>query len=96
MTEFGARSPDFVNYLAGQASAFVHNAERNWDDSQLALIAYRETKYDYLRQVDVHSHWIGLTMLMLSGPQQPRHGGNCREVQRAYSGQRKAIPQLSG
>jgi hypothetical protein len=30
-----------------------------------ALIAYRETKHDYIRQVDVHSHWIGLTMLMI-------------------------------
>jgi len=47
------------------ASAFTHAAERRWDDSQLALIAYRETKYDYVRQVDVHSHWIGLAMLMI-------------------------------
>ncbi len=47
------------------AGAFVHAAERHWDDSKLALIAYRETKYDYVRQVDVHSHWIGLAMLMI-------------------------------
>ena len=47
------------------AGAFTHAAERRWDDSQLALIAYRETKYDYARQVDVHSHWIGLAMLMI-------------------------------
>ena len=47
------------------AGAFTHAAERRWDDSQLALIAYRETKYDYVRQVDVHSHWIGLAMLMI-------------------------------
>jgi low temperature requirement protein LtrA len=45
--------------------AFTHAAERRWDDSQLALIAYRETKHDYVRQVDVHSHWIGLAMLMI-------------------------------
>ena len=25
----------------------------------------RETKYDYVRQVDLHSHWIGLAMLMI-------------------------------
>ena len=47
------------------AGAFTHAAERRWDDSQLALIAYRETKYDYVRQVDVHSHWIGLAMLLI-------------------------------
>jgi hypothetical protein len=46
-------------------NAFAHAAEHRWDDSQLALIAYRETKYDYVRQVDVHSHWIGLAMLMI-------------------------------
>jgi hypothetical protein len=47
------------------AGAFANAAERHWDDSQSALIAYRETKYDYVRQVDVHSHWIGLAMLMI-------------------------------
>ena len=47
------------------AGAFTHAAERRVDDSHLALISYRETKYDYIRQVDVHSHWIGLAMLML-------------------------------
>jgi hypothetical protein len=47
------------------ASAFVDAAEHHWDDSQLALTVYRETKYDYVRQVDVHSHWIGLAILMI-------------------------------
>ena len=47
------------------ANAFAHAADRRWDDSQLALTTYRETKYDYVRQVDVHSHWIGLAMLMI-------------------------------
>ena len=47
------------------AGAFTHAAERRVDDSHLALISYRETKYDYVRQVDVHSHWIGLAMLMI-------------------------------
>ena len=31
----------------------------------LPCLAYRETKYDYVRQVDLHSHWIGLAMLMI-------------------------------
>ena len=47
------------------AGAFAHAAERRWDDSQSALTAYRETKYDYVRQVDLHSHWIGLAMLLI-------------------------------
>jgi hypothetical protein len=47
------------------AGAFAHAAERRGDDSQLALTAYRETKYDYVRQVDLHSHWIGLAMLLI-------------------------------
>jgi len=47
------------------ASAFVQAAERHWDDSQLARIAYTEKKYNYVRQVDVHSHWIGLAMLLI-------------------------------
>jgi hypothetical protein len=47
------------------AGAFTHATERRGDDSHLALISYRETKYDYVRQVDVHSHWIGLAMLMI-------------------------------
>jgi hypothetical protein len=47
------------------AGAFAHAAERRGDDSQLALTAYRETKYDYVRQVDLHSHWIGLAMLLM-------------------------------
>jgi len=47
------------------SNAFAHAAEHRWDESQHALTAYRETKYDYVRQVDVHSHWIGLAMLMI-------------------------------
>ena len=47
------------------AGAFAHAAERGGDDSQDALTAYRETKYDYVRQVDLHSHWIGLAMLLI-------------------------------
>jgi low temperature requirement protein LtrA len=47
------------------AGAFAHAAERRGDNSQRALTAYRETKYDYVRQVDLHSHWIGLAMLLI-------------------------------
>jgi predicted histidine transporter YuiF (NhaC family) len=47
------------------AQAFASAAERNSSQSQIALEAYAATKYDYVRQVDAHSHWIGLGMLMI-------------------------------
>ncbi len=47
------------------ATSFVQAAGGNWEESEGALISYREAKYDYVRQVDVHSHWIGLAMLMI-------------------------------
>jgi hypothetical protein len=47
------------------AAAFVQAAEGQWANSETALTWYQETKYDYVRQVDVHSHWIGLAMLMI-------------------------------
>ena len=45
--------------------AFMHAADRHPALSQAALEAYGETKYDYVRQVDCHSHWIGLAMVMV-------------------------------
>ncbi len=47
------------------ATAFVQAADRQWGDSEAAILSYKETKYDYVRQVDAHSHWIGLAMLMI-------------------------------
>ena len=47
------------------AQAFVSAAERNTAEAHGAVAAYASTKYDYVRQVDVHSHWIGLAMLLI-------------------------------
>ena len=47
------------------AQSFSAAASRNLAQSQAALEQYGETKYDYVRQVDAHSHWIGLAMLMM-------------------------------
>jgi hypothetical protein len=47
------------------AQAFMHAADRHPALSQAALEAYGETKYDYVRQTDSHSHWIGLAMIMI-------------------------------
>lgn len=47
------------------ATSFVRAAERKLPESEAALDAYAEAKYVYTRQVDVHSHWIGLGMLLI-------------------------------
>jgi dipeptide/tripeptide permease len=45
--------------------AFVAGAEQHPPESGTALASYARTKYVYVRQVDVHSHWIGLAMLLI-------------------------------
>ena len=47
------------------ARAFVSAAGRNMPEAHAAVNTYGAVKYDYVRQVDVHSHWIGLAMLMI-------------------------------
>jgi hypothetical protein len=47
------------------AAAFGDSADRKPEAAALHLDQYREAKYVYDRQVDVHSHWIGLAMLLL-------------------------------
>lgn len=45
--------------------AFAYAAEANWEASESALASYSQARYNYVRQVDVHSHWVGLAMLMI-------------------------------
>ena len=47
------------------AAAFMRAAEGNHPESQRALDAYAGAAFDYVRQVDAHSHWAGLALLML-------------------------------
>jgi hypothetical protein len=47
------------------AASFQAAAGRNTDAAGQALLQYREAKYAYDRQVDVHGHWIGLSMLLM-------------------------------
>jgi hypothetical protein len=55
-----------LDRMGGSLSqAFVSAAERNTVEAHAAVDDYAATKYDYVRQVDVHSHWIGLAMLLL-------------------------------
>jgi hypothetical protein len=47
------------------ASGFSAAAQRDSGAAADALRQYREAKYVYDRQVDVHGHWIGLAMLLI-------------------------------
>src|ERR1700757_2380798 len=44
---------------------FVAAGERKPAEIGASLGEYREAKYVYDRQVDVHGHWIGLAMLLI-------------------------------
>jgi len=47
------------------ATSFQAAAGRDTAAASQALLQYREAKYTYDRQVDVHGHWIGLSMLLM-------------------------------
>jgi hypothetical protein len=47
------------------AKGFVHAANRQMPEAHTAIDSYAAVKYDYVRQVDLHSHWIGLGMIMI-------------------------------
>jgi hypothetical protein len=53
------------NVGASLAGSFAAAADRNPPAMQASLDQYREGKYIYDRQVDVHGHWIGLAMLLI-------------------------------
>lgn len=50
---------------ASLAQGFASAANHDAAASQAALARYRHAKYVYDRQVDIHSHWIGLAMVVL-------------------------------
>ena len=47
------------------ALSFAAAASRDSVQSKSALQQYGETKYDYVRDVDFHSHWVGLSMILI-------------------------------
>jgi hypothetical protein len=53
------------NIGASLAGSFAAAADRNPAGMETSLERYREAKYIYDRQVDVHGHWIGLAMLLI-------------------------------
>jgi hypothetical protein len=46
-------------------NSFLRIAERQIPEAHAFIDSYGQTRYNYVRQVDVHSHWIGLGMLMI-------------------------------
>ena len=50
---------------ASLAQAFASASQRDTVAAHGSIDSYASTKYDYVRQVDVHSHWIGLGMLLI-------------------------------
>jgi dipeptide/tripeptide permease len=50
---------------ASLTTGFVRAAERNLPAAHAAIDQYAAAKYEYVREVDVHSHWIGLAMLLI-------------------------------
>ncbi len=47
------------------AKGFVQAANRQMPEAHASIAGYAAVKYDYVRQVDLHSHWIGLGMIMI-------------------------------
>ena len=47
------------------AASFQHAAEGDLIASRASLQTYADAQFDYVRSVDVHSHWIGLAMLLI-------------------------------
>lgn len=49
---------------ASLAQGFVAAAERDQQASQHHIARFAAIKYEYVREVDVHSHWGGLAMVL--------------------------------
>jgi hypothetical protein len=47
------------------ATSFTEGAKGDLIASHASLQIYTDTQFDYVRSVDVHSHWIGLAMLLI-------------------------------
>ena len=47
------------------ATGFAQAAGRKMDAAHASLATYSQTEFSYVRQVDVHSHWGGLAVLLM-------------------------------
>jgi hypothetical protein len=56
-----------LDRMGGSLSqAFVSSAGRDLPQANQSLDEYAKRRFIYVRQVDAHSHWIGLAMLLLA------------------------------
>jgi hypothetical protein len=55
-----------LDHIGGSlAGAFQHAALRETAAAHASLSDYARVKYVYTREVDAHSHWIGLAMVLM-------------------------------
>lgn len=55
-----------LDHMGGDlAAAFTRAAARDSSGTASSLRAYGSAAFAYTRQVDVHSHWIGLALLLM-------------------------------
>lgn len=47
------------------ATGFAYAAEEQMSQAHVALDTYAATKFEYVREVDVHSHWSGLALFLI-------------------------------
>jgi hypothetical protein len=47
------------------ATAFVRAAHRDMNEARATIDTYSMVKYNYVREVDAHSHWVGLSMILI-------------------------------
>jgi uncharacterized membrane protein len=70
-TGFGLYYALFVEHQAldklggSLAASFTDGSKSDLIAARASLQTYSETQFDYVRSVDVHSHWIGLAMLLI-------------------------------
>lgn len=50
---------------ASLAGGFSSAAQRKMLDASASIDDYADARFEYVREVDVHSHWIGLAMFLI-------------------------------
>lgn len=50
---------------AALANGFAKAASGSLDEAISSIVQYAQIKHDYVRHVDVHSHWGGLAMILI-------------------------------
>ena len=51
--------------VSSLTTGFTQGAQGDLIEARASLQTYADTQFDYVRSVDVHSHWLGLAMLLI-------------------------------